>query len=61
MHLVSFIIRIYHDVRSPECQIHLFSCLFLLLEQLREGVGDEAIVIRYDREDGGKNFRVVYG
>jgi len=23
MHLVSFIIRIYHDVRSPERQIHI--------------------------------------
>ena len=23
MHLVGFIIRIYYDARSPECQIHM--------------------------------------
>ena len=33
MHLVGFIIRIYHDARSPECQKVKFSCFicFLLL------------------------------
>ena len=54
MHLIGFIIRIYHDARSPECQIYLFSSMFLLLEQLTEEVGDEALVISYNREDGGK-------
>jgi len=28
--------------------------MFLLLEQLTEEVGDEALVISYNREDGGK-------
>jgi hypothetical protein len=30
------------------------------MEQLREEAGDEALVIRSNREDGGKNFRMVY-
>jgi len=37
VHLVGFIIRLYHDARSPERQIHLclFVCLFIayLLEK----------------------------
>ena len=31
MHLVGFIIRIYHDARSPERQMQYLSLLLLLL------------------------------
>jgi len=31
VHLVGFIIRIYHAARSSECQTHLFACRGILL------------------------------
>jgi hypothetical protein len=31
------------------------------MEHLREEVGDEELVIRTNREDGGRNIRMVYG
>jgi len=57
VHLFCFIIRVYHDAWSSECQIHLFSCTSLLTEQRREEVGNEALVIRYNREEGGKKLQ----
>jgi len=29
VHLVGFIIRIYHDARSSECQIRILVCILL--------------------------------
>jgi len=41
VHLVDFIIRIYHEARSPERQIHLeiTKCILLLLAQFVVGGG----------------------
>ena len=38
MHLVGFIIRIYHDARSSECQIYLYEGM--------SGIGYVKIVLR---------------
>ena len=34
MHLVGFIIRVYHDARSPERQIHIESYSFLFCSEM---------------------------
>ena len=33
MHLVGFVIRIYHDARSPKCQKSLLILLFKILQR----------------------------
>jgi hypothetical protein len=34
--------------------------MFLLTAQLREEDGDDVLVRRSNREDGGRNFKIVY-